>query len=535
MIDVHRKCIVQVPEDCRYVALSYVWGGAITLEAKVSNIEFLSQPGGLLSAFKTTPIAQTILDAIELTQNIEEDYLWVDSLCIVQDDQIEKHRQISAMDQVYGSAVLTIVAAGGNSASSGLAGVRPSSRAINQITAEVSPGVSIAVPLSLHGFQLNSSKWNTRAWTYQERLLSKRFLIFTPQGVYWQCRTMIRMEDVFLESEGVYDSEMMSFADRLRFLDVDAQWSGDEGEGIPITKNQIRFMRSPTLTQYMWALEEYTQRELSFPQDILNAFAGIQRILELGLHSLWYGLPLNYLDLALLWRPGQLSTRRVDSSGQAGLQIDIPSWSWAGWVGPVHYWTLFPDHGRHTDEERVRPLLRWYRWDAKNGISRVSQHWESASSTHQYVEPEAWLPLDLPPDFFAILPKVSDASWRKDRLYFRTYSATFVLGVYHEKSNQRFGSTFDIENAVQVWIGLAEMNVNIKSGSACEFLIISEAQWVGIHSLDQTYRYEHDHYLYFNVLAITWNEEVASRIGIGRIKKEAWANADPVCKDIVLG
>ena len=544
VIDVRRKCIRQVQQDCRYVALSYVWGGATSLEAKMSNIELLSMPDGLLKASSDTPIAQTILDAIELTQNIEEEYLWVDSLCIVQDDSKEKHSQIGAMDQVYGNAILTIVAAGGDHANSGLAGVRPSSRIMKQITAEVSPGVVLAVPL-VHNFKLDSSTWNTRAWTYQERLLSKRFLIFMPQGVYWQCRTTIKNEDIFLESEGVFDSEMMSVADRLRFLDVDTEWSGDIAEDPSIPKSQIRLLRSPTLTQYMWTVEEYTRRELSYPQDILNAFAGIQRILDIGLRSKsWYGLPSENLDLALLWKPKQASKRRADLSSQEGWliqfqcwPINFPSWSWVGWIGPVYHSTLFPDRYRHGDEERVRPLLHWYRWDITNDFSKIPQCWELTSTSSLHLDPEPWLPINCPSDFFTAPPRISDSILREERIYLRSYFARFVLGgVSNEGRKRQIRSTsINIHDATGAWIGLAEMNVDISPGSTCEFLIISEAQWVGLHSLDQTYRFEYDHYLFFNVLAITWIDEVASRIGIGRIKKEAWANAEPVCKDVALG
>ena len=96
----------------------------------MSNIELLSLLGGLSEASSATPIAQTILDAIELTQNIQKEYIRADSLCIVQDDPEEKHGQIGAMDQVYGNAVLIIIATGGENAHSGLAGIRPSSRLV---------------------------------------------------------------------------------------------------------------------------------------------------------------------------------------------------------------------------------------------------------------------------------------------------------------------------------------------------------------------------------------------------------------------
>ncbi|MCJ1310442.1 hypothetical protein MMC25_004106 [Agyrium rufum] len=157
VIDVHRNRLLQNTFDCRYTALSYVWGQRSILEANLANIGLLAKPEGLSDGAKTTPIAQTIRDVIELTRNIGEKYLRVDSLCIVQDDPKDKHSQISAMDQVYDNAVLTIIAAGGDHADSGLAGVRPSSRIEKQITVRVTPEIELILPLQAHGFRLDTS------------------------------------------------------------------------------------------------------------------------------------------------------------------------------------------------------------------------------------------------------------------------------------------------------------------------------------------------------------------------------------------
>lgn len=538
VIDVRRKCILEAPRDCRYVALSYVWGGIPTLQATRLNIENLSRPNGLLNASLAIPVARTILDAIELTQNIDEDYLWVDSLCIVQDDPQEKHNQIGAMDRVYGGAVLTIIAAGGAHADSGLAGVRPASRAVKQIIEETNPGLSLAASLPSQGFQLKLSVWNTRAWTYQERLLSKRFLVFTPHGVYWQCRTLIWTEDVILEAENVMDNEMMSFDDRLRFLDVDPDWSPEKTKDdlIDEKEKRIRLLRSPTMMQYMWAVEEYTRRELSFLEDIVNAFAGIQRILNIGLHSYgYYGLPSKHLDLALLWKPGQFMARRFESKSNEEPHTVMPSWSWAGWVGPVFHWARFPASGRLHEEERIRPLIHWYQWDTTDGICRVPQYWEIAGSRALQLDPKAWSPLQISAYSLTASPKITDSFLQRDRLYFQTSSATLILGERNEDLGGGSTPAINVKDKRNECVGLAEMQFDTSPGSTCEFLVISEAQWVGLHSRDQAHRNDWDYFLYFNALAVTCENGVTSRVGLGRISKKAWAEADPVWKTIVLG
>ena len=534
MIDVHRKCIRLAPPHCRYVALSYVWGGATSLG--LSDVELLSQPDGLSKASVTSPICQTVSDAIELTRNIGEDYLWVDSLCIQQNDSSDKLAQIRAMHQIYGNATLTIIAAGGDDANSGLAGVRPSSRDLKQITAKINSKASLAVPISSRGNRMESSKWNTRAWTYQERLLSKRFLVFTPNEVYWHYRTLIRAEDEYLEAEGVYDSEMMSVADRLRFLDPHQPWSADVKANASDLENWIRLLRPPSLEQYFWTVQEYTRRELSYQEDILHAFAGIQRVLDIELQSdSWYGLPLGHLDLALLWRPVQVLQRRTQKSDSTGSHEELPTWSWAGWIGPIEHWTQFPVSYSQFDE-RIRPLLRWYRWDAPNGFTRIAQSWEVTANPGLCLGTGPWLPLDLPPDFFTAPPRVHEDLLQKNRIYFRTYCASFTLDEFHmaAKTRENKPTTFNITDAERTWVGLADMNTDASPGSVCDFAIVSEAQWVGLHSLDITYRNNYDHYRYFNVLAITWTENVAHRIGTGRIEKKAWAMAAPMIKDVVL-
>ncbi|MCJ1310441.1 hypothetical protein MMC25_004105 [Agyrium rufum] len=329
--------------------------------------------------------------------------------------------------------------------------------------------------------------------------------------------------------------EMMSVSDRLRYLDVNAQWLGAFREDPSIPKGQIRLLRSPTLTQHMWSVEEYNRRNLSFPQDIINAFAGIQKVLEVGFHSdFWHGLPVEHLEQALLWKHTEIFKRRTDSSGHA----PFPSWSWAGWIGPIRHSTLYPRGNRHHDEERIRPLLHWYRWNKTTGLVKIPRHWETSRDLKLQLDPEVWLPLHLPADFLIAPSRISDELLLYEkRLYFRAFTARLKMGNLNDEGREGSSAptSVDILDTNGAWVGLANMSVHVDASSSCEFLIISEAQWVGLHKLDQTYRAECDHYRYFNVLAVAWNENVATLIGIGRIRKEAWADAKAVCRDVVLG
>jgi hypothetical protein len=112
LIDVKGLCVVKAGEE-RYVALSYIWGNAECASLTIKTLEELQKPGSL----DNVVLARTVRDAIELTRKLGCGYLWVDKLCIVQDDLGEKHAQILAMRAVYAGAYFTIVAAQGEDAS----------------------------------------------------------------------------------------------------------------------------------------------------------------------------------------------------------------------------------------------------------------------------------------------------------------------------------------------------------------------------------------------------------------------------------
>src|SRR2546421_4791973 len=250
IIDVTHDCIVTLPEGKSYIALSYVWGQSTTLTANKGNQDALSQPGGLSRAAEKVPIARTILDAIILTRKANLRYIWVDSLCIVQDDEAEKLRLIGEMASVYLAAVITIIAAAGDSASAGLPGIQPKSRKIEQDIARVSPELSLVLPRQLRT-NIDSSTWNTRGWTFQERLYSKRLLVLLPDGIYWQCRSVIWVEDVVHEHPSARDNEMTDFRSRLRFLNPDPDWVPEFPAGLS-SDGQALLFRHPTMAEYEW-------------------------------------------------------------------------------------------------------------------------------------------------------------------------------------------------------------------------------------------------------------------------------------------
>ncbi|KAH8595449.1 heterokaryon incompatibility protein-domain-containing protein [Bisporella sp. PMI_857] len=340
VVDVVSGNIVEQPEGCRYLALSYVWGEAHRqkdyLRLLKANYSQLTEAGGLVKQLSHLP--NTIRDAILLCQRLDERHLWIDSLCIIQDSEEDKLGQIMQMDAIYLHAVLTIVAAAGSDANAGLPGIGPC------LSRKVAPATSIGgldlVAIPEDGeFELRNSKWNSRAWTFQERILSKRMLRFTSESVTFECQSACWREDFIVAGP---DADRFRLADQERkeqevrqnFHDIISadvlqfekmmprlEWSND-------FKNIWTVIYGPLV-------ENYTKRQLTMESDILNAFKGIEGALKRSLGDFYWGLPLYLLGQSLGW---------IANTGDLKRRAEFPTFSWAGWVFVEGNWGAYPDY-----------------------------------------------------------------------------------------------------------------------------------------------------------------------------------------------
>jgi hypothetical protein len=170
VIDVIDNCITLAPEKCKYVALSYVWGlidPKTILRTLKANVSDLQKPGGLLRPKYYQKMPQTVRDAMEVVRRLDLRYLWVDSLCIIQDDDEQggsKMDAISKMDLVYGAAFLMIMVAGGKDAHAGIAGLNPGTRGNTQPIEEIGPGFRLAYKQTFQDY-IADAVYFTRGWT----------------------------------------------------------------------------------------------------------------------------------------------------------------------------------------------------------------------------------------------------------------------------------------------------------------------------------------------------------------------------------
>jgi hypothetical protein len=164
VIDVKHQCIADAPDDCRFLTLSYVWGGIMTVQLTSDNFAQLTAKGGIANIRGKLP--RTINDAIDLVDRMGERYLWVDQLCLIQDNNEDKAGAIGNMDSIYAGSVLTIVAAAGDNAAAGLPGVNPGRKPAQYIE-EVKPGIRMTRVEGMFR-PLAYSKYVTRGWTYDQ-------------------------------------------------------------------------------------------------------------------------------------------------------------------------------------------------------------------------------------------------------------------------------------------------------------------------------------------------------------------------------
>ncbi|RSL57576.1 hypothetical protein CEP54_008218 [Fusarium duplospermum] len=358
LVDTHKYCLVPVQSRYQYVAFSYIWGTKKMLMTQRSNLTELQKEQALSTGPLAHQVARAIRDSIELVKLLGERYLWVDALCIVQDDGASKHHQITNMSSIYAAAKLTIISAQASNAWHGLRGLENISEPRSLHVRTVSAGGYRFVERLKYTTGL--MPWCQRGWTFQEALFSPRRLIFSDDSVQWSCGTVVWTED-------------LDYDHKPRLLG--SSW-GVNGEAMLNTA-------FPDLTGLNQLVETYGAREFTFPEDTLSAFAGFSTaISNIFLGGFIQGLPIMFLDAALLWKSDSFTQwprpssrnkvyRKVPSKAQGECP---PTWSWAGWATAVDgsSWAGASDYIRYSktmrfssDKCRTEPAVRWYAREKK--------------------------------------------------------------------------------------------------------------------------------------------------------------------------
>ncbi|KAJ8070562.1 hypothetical protein OCU04_000936 [Sclerotinia nivalis] len=331
----------KLPLGSLYATLSHCWGKTPILTLTTKNLEVFQQQ------LPVSQLGQTLKDAIDIGKRLFRDfnvqYLWIDSLCIMQDSKTDWLNEAPQMAHIYGNAFCCIAASSASDGSKGLFSSR------NSTVDEVlflrhdrlnHPQLPSPVMITV----LDRTKWhqiikeaplNQRGWVVQERILSKRTLQFFKGEVFWKCQQSMASEtfSVIAPSLQIHDDHLIFPPSLVTNFNFRSFW------------HQL--------------LQTYGKTVLSYPEDILIAIAGVSR------HFQKYLPTTNKLYLAGMWffelerQLGWSATRHGFGSDldhrECPSKYVAPSWSWASSTGRSigARWTMGVD---------CDASIKWYEW-----------------------------------------------------------------------------------------------------------------------------------------------------------------------------
>jgi hypothetical protein len=254
------------------------------------------------------------------------------------------------MDKIFEQAWLTIVAISAADSESGFVGGSRSSNVRQFFASRDQSGLFATLP-SLPSEIVNESAWSTRGWCFQEELLSKRML-FLADNMYWMSCRSKKYASLYQES-GEHEDETGSAV--WSMLLASEQRSRQRVRGGDWTEYEDR---AYDIHNYMEIVRAYSRRQLSYPEDIVHAFAGIirrtQKKLDVTLHS---GIPLGkYLLPFLCW---EILPLRYRGRSPKTRRLGFPSWCWTGWYGEPD-WEALLNHCKYSyDLARDAPVFEF--------------------------------------------------------------------------------------------------------------------------------------------------------------------------------
>ncbi|MBE3048011.1 HET domain-containing protein, partial [Candidatus Bathyarchaeota archaeon] len=257
-------------------------------------------------------------------------YLWVDALCIIQNDPADKDREISGMATIYKNAAVTLAASVADKASNGF---------LNRKSTPYLPPYAFTIPMSddqtgtvylAAGSYETDHPLDKRGWALQEFMLSSRLLIFSDHETLWQCK------EVPLRS--VTGASPLSYRQRLESL----PWAAFEDDAEP------RFGTLDLDKIYLWKtiVRQYTDRHLTDAEDRLRAVSGVVSELEkvwrdASIYGHWKAW---FVPLLAWYKPD------VDKVGERHLGR-APSWSWVSVDGGIRF-----EDSLDVEDARVKTL-----------------------------------------------------------------------------------------------------------------------------------------------------------------------------------
>ncbi|KAK3362568.1 heterokaryon incompatibility protein-domain-containing protein [Lasiosphaeria hispida] len=311
-------------ESARYIALSYCWGGPQPLTSTTATI------GSNVRGIPLKSLPQTLKDAITVTRKMGCKYLWIDALCILQDSDDDKSREIGQMARIYRDSYCTISAASAKAVSDGFLRDRPYLGVKGDwFTVPYCCPNSDSLVGAIHlrseaRYDAMKEPINQRAWTLQEHLLPPRLLIYDSYRLRWECQGKQASDGGAPNLLRTLDFGRIPASLREKALAARSA-RGDEQQPLPSSDETSLFR--------CWArtLENYARRQLSVAADKLPAVSAFaEDYADITGDTYLAGLWQRHLGSSLMWtcqvhdgfgRDGEKSSRSA--------AFRAPSWSWA--------------------------------------------------------------------------------------------------------------------------------------------------------------------------------------------------------------
>ncbi|KAL5314570.1 hypothetical protein ACEPPN_017211 [Leptodophora sp. 'Broadleaf-Isolate-01'] len=291
-----------------YAALSHCWG--TTAHCKTTKATLSERK----ACIPMSSLNRTFADAVTATRALGLKYLWIDSLCIIQDSVQDWEKESATMCWVYGSAYVNIAAKSASDGDTGFLHTRP---IVDMCSMKPAAGKTNCLlgdfwirPERRESQSQTDSKLSSRAWCYQEMLLTPRILSFEANHITVECRLSFR-------AEGDQRPRLRGFGDTKKenFSRIVTQ---------PITSDEERRI---AFTTWKLIVEEYSGKDLTFERDKLPAISGV---------ASQFGAAIKSRYLAGLWEGDLLGSLCWVSIAH---EIEVkagtyraPSWSWASQI-----------------------------------------------------------------------------------------------------------------------------------------------------------------------------------------------------------
>jgi hypothetical protein len=335
-----RLRLVENHHNEAYTALSYCWGGDQDTKTTTSNVE------GRKTEIGFDSLPQTLKDAITVTKELGIRFLWVDALCIIQNDIRDTSHEIGQMIEIYRQATVTILASRASGAHTGFLGTRTQASKLGKDHGlppvvqlpykcpDGDLGSVILLPLS----QISCNEpLDERAWTLQERLLSLRVLEFGTHQTSWNCSYTAVHEGYV---DGWADRDVKDAREHIETMHSLLQNSGLAKQPWDVAPSGSAF----ALWNWHNFVLLFTKRQMSVPSDRHRAISGIVEMYKDIIEDEYFaGMWRSVIAHQLLWRFNGMKHNPRPKPLQG------PSWSWIS----INSAVCFPDLQK-SDETRFQ-------------------------------------------------------------------------------------------------------------------------------------------------------------------------------------